>query len=454
MGGLLALGVFGTANALNWRLRRTLGILGLAVLVGCALLYTDATPFPSFWAAVPVAATMLVIWAGPFQGRLDAAMRLRGVQWLGTVSYSVYLVHWPLLVLPLAASGWYTTLPLWVNLGLALASLPIAWLSYRFVETPLRHPRRGSRPGLRRPAIVAIAASVLIAVVAFTGSRFAATAPVDSGDEVRAFQPTDQPQGTPVVGSNLSVPLSEASKDIAKPSGQDCHLGVGETVPPGCTYGDAEGVPHIVLAGDSHAGQWSPALEGMAEDGLITLTTHTKDGCPIFDKTVTGELTEAEDCGIWRGHVEEALAADPPDAILLSTSINEGVRKHVGAYEAGLRDGVAGMPEESEVVLLMDTPRFPADPLLCLSGNVESPDDCARARDEAVLPSFVEADQRVAEEFGAHRIDLTDYMCSDVCYAIQDSMLVFKDLHHISRSFSRAMQPVLEEKMRDLDLLD
>ena len=80
-----------------------------------------------------------------------------------------------------------------------------------------------------------------------------------------------------MVGSNLSVPLSEASKDIAKPSGQDCHLGVGETVPPGCTYGDEEGVPHIVLAGDSHAGQWSPALEGMAEDGLITLTTHTTD---------------------------------------------------------------------------------------------------------------------------------------------------------------------------------
>ena len=92
---------------------------------------------------LPVAGTAAVIYFGTARpaGGPATALSVRPMQFVGLISYSLYLVHWPLLVVPQAAVGYDQPFELWINvlLGIVVA-LPLAYLLYRFVEDPLRSP--------------------------------------------------------------------------------------------------------------------------------------------------------------------------------------------------------------------------------------------------------------------------------------------------------------------------
>src|SRR6185436_6504613 len=116
----------------------TVGWAGLAAVVGTALILTTATPFPGSVALIPTLGTAAVIASGPAAGPLGP-VRLLGslpMRWIGGLSYSLYLWHWPLIVLAAAKLGE----PLSLSQGLAVvfASLLPAYLCHWFVEEPVR----------------------------------------------------------------------------------------------------------------------------------------------------------------------------------------------------------------------------------------------------------------------------------------------------------------------------
>src|SRR5690606_16578099 len=105
-GGMIA--TFGTlAASARWRpLAAVIAWSGVAAIAVTGLTYTGATPFPGYTALLPVLGAGAVIWAGsqhPWSPMV--IFRFRPVQWLGDVSYSVYLWHWPLVVLVPYVSG-------------------------------------------------------------------------------------------------------------------------------------------------------------------------------------------------------------------------------------------------------------------------------------------------------------------------------------------------------------
>ncbi|WP_300512961.1 acyltransferase family protein [Aliiroseovarius sp.] len=116
-----------------------LGGLGLGLIAASVLLFDSATPFPSLYALVPVIGTVLVIlYATPstLPGRLLATRPMVGI---GLISYSAYLWHQPMFAY--ARLALRETPPMALMSGLALASLALAWLSWRYIEAPFR--RRG-----------------------------------------------------------------------------------------------------------------------------------------------------------------------------------------------------------------------------------------------------------------------------------------------------------------------
>ncbi|MDP3952924.1 acyltransferase, partial [Microbacterium sp.] len=127
------------------------GWIGLGMIAASALLYDDRTVFPGTAALLPTAGTALVLLFGAHapRGGPGWVLSLRPMQFVGLISYSLYLVHWPLLVVTQAAVGEEAPLRLLVKvlLGVVLA-IPLAWLLFRFVETPLRAPHQlmGRRP--------------------------------------------------------------------------------------------------------------------------------------------------------------------------------------------------------------------------------------------------------------------------------------------------------------------
>ncbi len=125
---------------------RWAGVAGIAV---SGLTFTEATAFPGYAAALPCLATVAVIVAGDTGARdpLSALVRARVTQWLGNVSYSVYLVHWPLIVFTPYILGTVLSWP--TKVGVIGVTLVLAHLSKRYVEDAtrfmpllIRSPRR------------------------------------------------------------------------------------------------------------------------------------------------------------------------------------------------------------------------------------------------------------------------------------------------------------------------
>jgi len=129
------------ARSQSWR-AQLLALAGLLMIVGAALLFNAQMAFPGYAALVPVVGTLLVIANGGTVNRLT--LTSRPLVFVGLLSYSWYLWHWPLLSFARIACDRPLT---WGQASLvALLALAIAYLSYRFVETPIRRGWRGTGP--------------------------------------------------------------------------------------------------------------------------------------------------------------------------------------------------------------------------------------------------------------------------------------------------------------------
>lgn len=122
---------------------------GLACIALAVVSFDDATAYPGYQAALPVVGAGLVIAGGASIPRYGAEMllRVKPMQWLGRLSYSLYLWHWPLLAVAAQYSG--RQLSVGANLVWLLAALGCAIATYLLVENPIRH----SRFLIRRPAL-------------------------------------------------------------------------------------------------------------------------------------------------------------------------------------------------------------------------------------------------------------------------------------------------------------
>src|SRR3954447_3313191 len=164
VGASLAIGV-----ARLTRLRTSVATIavgaGLALILAGAVVFDIDTPFPGTAALLPVVGTALVIAGGipqPLNG-VSRVVAVRPMRWIGGISYSLYLWHWPLLVLPAAAVG--RALPWPARLGLVALTFVLAEASRRWIEDPIRHGRVAKlRPS--RSLAAALVSSVAVATVA------------------------------------------------------------------------------------------------------------------------------------------------------------------------------------------------------------------------------------------------------------------------------------------------
>lgn len=444
-GGLIAM--IGTHRCQNIAARHRAMVSGVSVagLAITAFVFDDQTVFPSYNALLPVVLAASVLYFGLHLLPRWLEPTAVWFERLGGISYSVYLVHWPLLVLPMVANSWRPVSQplLWI---FGAISIPLGWLLSRYVENIWRG-KKFDRPNkfyLKFAGVSALgmaAFSLIILVVAQDRPLF-----IDQ--ESLEYSSERSPVGAGFIGNNVSFALQDAKKQVAVPTGDNCHLEAGETRPRGCTYGSAQAKYKVALIGDSHAAQWFPALESATQQFDVELTTYTKDGCAIYDKSILEVVDERKDCKQWQQNVLKQLDGARFDLMLVTSSVSPEIAVSSASYLSGMRDALPILLRSGNVALLADTPRFEANPIVCLSANIEDPNECAIPRASAFNVEFREADERLSSEFGIPIVDLSDRMCSDVCYPMIDNQITFKDTHHISRSFSQVLtEPLLSRMM-------
>jgi hypothetical protein len=421
--------------------------------------FNAATPFPGFAALLPVLGAGAVIFFGQQVVRFgpNSFLGTRPMQLIGLISYSLYLVHWPILVIAADASGGMQPLPVALGLGLALLSIPLAWLLYRFVENPLRRPRRltGRRP--RRTLILAGAVSVVTVLVAIVAAPAMATAPMSS-DRVAPQQATPQfdPTFTGYVPSNLTPSIASAANDIPVIYNNGCHLDDVSTAVQDCAYGDTSSPVTIALLGDSHAAQWFPALQALAEKDHVRLEVYTKSSCPWVDITVTNQSVPYTECDTWRTAVLAHLEVSKPRYVVMSSRAMTQQQVTAGATEAvwaaGAKKTIGELPASSKAIVISDTPGFPETPGICLSKNLDSTENCALPRSEALSDSWVGSEAAAATAAGARVVNMDNFICGrSECGPIIGSTLVYRDSNHLTMTFVKELEPILWSKL-DLNL--
>ena len=295
IGALLAVALAGRPRPTTAaRGSAALGWAALVALVAVALWLPQDIDWPGAWALLPTLPTAVLLWVG-WQGPARGPVRVLGTApmvWVGGLSYSIYLWHWPVIILGgWTAEAFGTTLPAWGLVVLALASVVPAWLSWRFVESPIHHgpwlrdrPRAllaaGARPVLRRRARRPAAVPAALALHDHAAGRRPAAAVAarrrDAAARASRSPPVDDP------GWVTPDPLV-SGEDRPKADVDHCQVPVDATTPVACTFGDPQGTTTVALVGDSKAMQWLPALEEAAATRGWRVVTYGKSSCAFSD---------------------------------------------------------------------------------------------------------------------------------------------------------------------------
>jgi hypothetical protein len=211
--------------------------------------------------------------------------------------------------------------------------------------------------------------------------------------------------------------------------------------PKGCTLGDPAGAKTIVLVGDSHAAQWVPALDKIAKDRNFKLVSFTKSACPFSRVAIMADGKPNVLCAQWHEKVLVEILKLKPDVIFTSQS-NYGSIPQDKMIE-GLRSLWSRLTDAgSQVVAIRNTPYMKFDPGDCLSST---PTKCVTKLSDversSVLTLAAEGQKNV------RAIDMVDTICGpQLCPAVVGNIIVWRDNHHLTASYSLALAPYLASR--------
>jgi peptidoglycan/LPS O-acetylase OafA/YrhL len=437
VGGLLALiGVMGTsrrAGALAWA--------GLAAVAVAGVALTAEMPYPGLAALLPTAGAVALLYGGAAPSgptRLLAAAPLR---FLGKISYSLYLWHWPLLVLPIMfLERALTSVEIVASVAVAIG---VSWLSWRFVEQPFRYGGRSRRA--TSWSAIRIGVAGILTVALFT-QGLAAALP----SSAVAVQPTPSPSGSPVASdgpitlpADLTPTLASARDDEERLRSDGCLAFERVTTPPDCEYGVKGSAITIALVGDSHASHWFPAIEAVALERGWRLLTFVKVSCS-FTTLVQRNLAlkrEYRECTTFNETTVARLNEIKPALTIIVNRrtfrpITEGITSALAG--AALGEMVARIP--GATAILVDTPDPGRDVPACLSKHPSDIRACLFTQDAADNREIGIAERVAAEVSGAQLIDLTANICTEwPCSPISGSVLIYRDEDHMTETFSRSL---------------
>ncbi|MEJ7832665.1 MAG: acyltransferase family protein [Nocardioides sp.] len=471
-GALVALALYAVPRRWPRLLREVLAWSGLVAVLGACVLFDDATAFPGYAAALPVGGTALLLWtgAGGLPTTVARGLAVTPLRVVGDWSYSLYLWHWPMLVLP--------ELTLQRPLTLAEAAFQVvvtfalAYLTFHYVETPFRAHRVTLRP--RRALALYPLSLALVLPIALGGWAWADNRVSETGHDpavtAAAFgvvgDPTEALVEASVLAGEQGWPIpSDLSPDLVDLEAETADVGdcdYEQDVRVLCPRGDPEGDKTLVVTGDSRARAWIPAFEEIAQRAGYTAYYLVKPQCTaaLVAPARVADSQPWPECPEFHTWVQEQIAELEPDLVVASsTPPLEGTydaagtldRSHAGIATA-LSTGFADMftaygPLTDRLVLLADIPRLPVDPGVCLATEEARLGDCVFEPDETntMLRAVT---LRAALDAGVEAIDPSAWFCAgDLCPVVVGSTIAYRDRGHVSTTRATQLAQPLGEAL-------
>jgi peptidoglycan/LPS O-acetylase OafA/YrhL len=447
--------------------RAVLGWVGLASIVLSVLTLDASTTWPGTATLTPVLGTAAVILAGGGRTVRWGAGRLLGLApavWIGGLSYELYLWHWPVLV---AAEGVLGDLRVrWALVVVMVSALP-AWLSFRFVERPLRGSARLARP--RRALAMgatAMALSCFVGLSLVASFGLVQTVPEASAEEAPGARALAMPAfagsdwaAIDRVDAMRPTPL-EAADDYPAVYRSNCVVNKHQDGFRACEYGAVHAKRTVVLVGDSKAAQWFTPVRRIAEQQDWRLVVILKNGCEFADVIRFEDGHRNLSCEAWAPRALRTITEMRPDVVLAVTrwasALSPDATSASGNKASAMVDGLVRywgqvVAAGATLVPILDTPGPPdGDAPGCVQKHPERLSSCAFPADLRIAASgaaaALAAAVRVPE---AAVVDMSPVLCPDgeTCPAVIGNVLVYRTGSHISDTFAETATEALSQEL-------
>ena len=404
-------------------------VAGLLMITISAIVLDDNVQYPGAWALLPSLGATLTILAGAgFSRGRTGPLTHPALVWIGDRSYSLYLWHWPILILGFSLGIEPQSIEV---LGLVLCSLLFAMISYEWIELPFWKGRASTFP-LQRTLLASVLVMVSTVAVWVHASRFV----------------QDQ-----TAAENRGV-LSGV--DLPEIYRMPCDAWFSHARVEPCVFGPEDAPATVVLLGDSIGAQWFSMVPGIFKTPNWRTVVLTKSACPIVDEDIfykrIGRIYDV--CAEWRRDVLTWLDMERPDVLIVGNAATydfsdeqwiEGTRR--------ILDRVSR--SSGSVVVIPGTPSLGFHGPGCLRRNIEagekpSVSSCIAAdRVEIVRPVEVLLAQAVLPYDNVRLLSLNDFVCpGGVCSALgKNGIVVFRDQQHLTDSFVRSQVARIRERL-------
>ncbi|WP_344051881.1 acyltransferase family protein [Microbacterium lacus] len=464
IGALLAV-IAGSLARIPSLARPFLGWIGLVGIAASLFVVNDANGgFPAPWAALPVLSTALVIAAGTGGKQRYLWPIMNPVtSWIGDISYSLYIWHFPLIIFGIALFG---DDPLVLG-SIFVLTFAVAWVSYVLVEDPLRRARwyggrsahRRSKKRLfpdgvwtRQEGIIGVGAlAVIVAIMSATAfvsveppasassyKRDTTESPTPTADAASTTPELDALQGeisaalnTVTWPTNLTPTMDDAiAEDQAPADIYGC--GFVNRDEAGCTWGDPNAAHSIVLVGNSISMTYVQAIRSaIGTDTGWRIVSWGMFGCPFTDWAVDNineDRQRPSGCDDRHNQAVDAINSMAPDVVVVSGLLSEeGARAQLSKITTSPR------------ILFTPGPPTTENPQDCYTPT-STPTACV-----STVPADWAATERKLEDVGT-LVDTRPWFCAfGKCPPFVGTIPMKIDSGHMTAEYADRIAPVIRE---------
>lgn len=411
-----------------------IGLSGLLLIIIPIFFYTERTPFPGLGAVPVVLGTIILIFIGSCEKQQQVLsyrfLAFRPLVFIGLISYSLYLWHWPLLVF-FRSAGWYAwqlpVIPVWFNL---LVIFFISWLSWRFIEQPFRTKTKLFK-GLWLSLGAGFSILVLFVIFGACAVKFV---------ENSSRYPKLLPQSIARLVEDLRVVPGINCE--GNPALDSIRKGVA-----GCSLGElseSSRDPSFILIGDSHARMWVAGLDKLAKENHVTGLAYTYSSCtPVKGYTPPSR----PECAIIINELLKFIATHPARSVLLAgywvdsanlSIVRDALNRNV--FWSGLEQTALFLQKSGkEVIFIEDIPELAENKLPYAKGlesiKMQGLPSYGPSLTEHLTRQSEALDffKRMEEEFGFRKITPTYALCgTGQCVVAKNSRTLYRDKHHLT----------------------
>ena len=454
-----------------------MGWVGALGLVTCGAVLPVERTFPGYLALWPVLSGALVMIAGRTDHKfaIDRLLVSTPLQSLGNISYALYLVHWPLLVLYSAAVNKPRVNFLEGTVIIAV-SIGLAWVLSTYIEKPLR-----SRSGvfldktvsklrlttIFTPALWVNQLAYVLVILLVIGAPVLSVRTWAQQRDATVIQNTEELvkndeatyPGARAVGTDQ---MSRVSKPIPQDIpiygmladwGEGCpapFTPVHESLNKSCAVkqnGD-DSAPLTIIVGSSHALQMTAAFEPIAQRTGTNQMNLLETGCPYPFAAPEGYLNDRKKrcIAFSQNATEEILRLKPTTVVIIATTTDTSADAETA--DPNLDETLRVFTDAGiQVIGLRDNPRFAQDMYVCAIRAQGDKSSCSepveqKYGDNPAAPIF----EKYADR-GAYLIDLKDIYCPDgLCRSVIGNVYVYADTNHLTKAFEHTLAETIYER--------